>query len=106
MVNTTYIPEVVVILDCCFPGGAATIAVLGNGAANLRKGLSILTASRDDQPSMETADRRGQVSSYLEAALPAGDPTRRHGTSNGTTSCRAQLRAGIREVLSCSSSPL
>jgi hypothetical protein len=64
--------EVVVILDCCFSGGASTIAALGNNAANLPTGLSILTASRSDQPAMETSDGRGQFSVYLEGALDAG----------------------------------
>jgi hypothetical protein len=32
----------------------------------------VLTASRDDQVSMETADARGQFSTYLEGALQAG----------------------------------
>lgn len=66
------VPEVIVILDCCFSGGATTIAALGNGLANLRKGLSVLTASRDDQVSMETSNGRGQFSTYLEGALDGG----------------------------------
>lgn len=66
------VPEIVVILDCCFSGGASTIGALGGKLANLRGGLSILTASRDDQVSMETAGGRGQFSTYLEGALDAG----------------------------------
>ena len=47
-INTSSVAEVTVILDCCFSGGATTIEALNNGLANLRNGLSVLTASRDD----------------------------------------------------------
>jgi hypothetical protein len=70
--NATSIHEIVVILDCCFSGGASTISALGTGSAYLREGLSILTASRDDQVSLETANGRGEFSCHLEAALQAG----------------------------------
>jgi hypothetical protein len=71
-INTSLVTEITVILDCCFSGGATTIEALNNGLANLRNGLSVLTASRADQVSMETADARGQFSTYLEGALQAG----------------------------------
>ena len=71
-INKSSVAEVTVILDCCFSGGATTIEALNNGLANLRDGLSVLTASRDDQVSMETAEGRGQFSTYLEGALKAG----------------------------------
>ena len=71
-INKSSVAEVTVILDCCFSGGATTIEALNNGLANLRNGLSVLTASRDDQVSMETAEGRGQFSTYLEGALTAG----------------------------------
>ena len=71
-INISTVTEITVILDCCFSGGATTIEALNNGLANLRNGLSVLTASRDDQVSMETADARGRFSTYLEGALQAG----------------------------------
>jgi len=71
-INKSSVAEVTVILDCCFSGGATTIEALNNGLANLRNGLSVLTASRDDQVSMETVEGRGQFSTYLEGALNAG----------------------------------
>jgi hypothetical protein len=71
-INTSSVSEITVILDCCFSGGATTIEALNNGLANLRKGLAVLTASRDDQPSVETVHGRGQFSTYLEGALDAG----------------------------------
>jgi Caspase domain len=63
--------EVVIILDCCFSGGAGTLALLDGSTAVLRRGVSILTASRGDQAALESAGR-GLFSSYLEAALDGG----------------------------------
>lgn len=71
-IGRSSISEVIVILDCCFSGGATTLGALGNQLANLRSGLSVLTASRNDQVSMETAEGRGQFSTYLEGALDGG----------------------------------
>lgn len=71
-ISASPVNEIVVILDCCFSGGATTIAALNNGLASLRSGLSVLTASRNDQVSLETKDGRGQFSVYLEGALDAG----------------------------------
>lgn len=63
--------EVVVILDCCFSGNAGGVPVLATGAAHLRDGMSILTASRGDQTSAEVRGR-GVFSTYLEEALDGG----------------------------------
>lgn len=71
-IGRSSVSEVIVILDCCFSGGATTLGALGNQLANLRPGLSVLTASRNDQVSMETANGRGQFSTYLEGALDGG----------------------------------
>ncbi|OBF63041.1 peptidase C14 [Mycobacterium sp. 852002-51971_SCH5477799-a] len=71
-INTSSVSEITVILDCCFSGGATTIEALNNGLANLRTGLGVLTASRNDEASMETAEGRGQFSTYLEGALDGG----------------------------------
>jgi hypothetical protein len=64
------VKEIVVILDCCFAGGAGTISALTN-AVVLPNGMSILTASRNDQPSAE-AGGRGLFSTHLEGALNGG----------------------------------
>ncbi len=66
------VQEIVVILDCCFSGGATTVGALGTALANLRPGLSVLTASRNDQTSAETPVGRGLFSTYLEGALDGG----------------------------------
>jgi hypothetical protein len=66
------VPEMVVLLDCCFAGGAGGVPALASGAATLRPGLSILAASRDDQTSAESPGMRGLFSTYLEGALDGG----------------------------------
>jgi hypothetical protein len=64
--------EIVVLLDCCFAGGAGGVPALASNAATLHPGLSILAASRDDQTSAETPQKRGLFSTYLEGALDGG----------------------------------
>lgn len=90
--------EVVILLDCCFSGNLGNPPMVNNAKASLREGISILTAGRGDQPSVETgggglftslvvdaleggaADLLGNVSapaiySYVEAALGAWGPS-------------------------------
>lgn len=71
-VQHSKIPEVLIILDCCFAGVAGGVPQLGTDAAALRMGVSILTASRGDQVSVETPEGRGLFSTYLCGALEGG----------------------------------
>jgi hypothetical protein len=71
-VQASAVREVLIILDCCFSGGAGGIPQLGGDAAALRSGVSILSASRSDQPAAETAEGRGIFSTYLCGALEGG----------------------------------
>ena len=64
--------EIVVLLDCCFAGGAGGVPALASAAATIHPGLSILAASRNDQTSAETPSERGLFSTYLEGALEGG----------------------------------
>jgi len=96
LANDSKASEVVIFLDCCFSGTLGNPPVIDNAKALLREGVSILTASRGDQPSVETgggglftslvvdaleggaADLLGSVSApaiyaYVEAALGAWD---------------------------------
>lgn len=52
--NDSRATEVVIFLDCCFSGALGNIPAVDNTKALLREGVSILTASRSDQPSVET----------------------------------------------------
>jgi uncharacterized caspase-like protein len=71
-VQVSRVPEVSIILDCCFSGMAGGIPQLGTDAAALRSGVSILTASRANEASVETPAGRGLFSTYLCGALEGG----------------------------------
>jgi len=96
MANGSAASEVVILLDCCHSGNLGNPPVIDNTKALLREGVSILTASRGDQPSVEVsggglftslvvdalgggaADILGEVTApavyaYVEAALGAWD---------------------------------
>ena len=69
-VQESKVPEVILILDCCFSGNAGSLPQLGGRVSALRDGLGILTASRGDQTSREMT--RGVFSTNLCAALDGG----------------------------------
>ncbi len=71
-VQASKVPEVIIILDCCYSGAAGGVPQLGGNVVALRSGLSMVTASRDDQPAAETADGRGVFSRYFCGALDGG----------------------------------
>ena len=96
LANASPIPEIVIFLDCCYAGVFGNPPPIDNAKAELREGISILTASRGDQPSVEAgggglftslaidaleggaADLLGAVTApgvyaYVEAALGAWD---------------------------------
>lgn len=72
MVRQSPIPEIMIILDCCFSGGGGGVPQLGGDIAVVRDGLTLLTASRGDQTAAETSDARGAFSTYLCGALDGG----------------------------------
>ena len=69
-VQESKVPEVILILDCCFSGNAGSLPQLGGRVSALRDGLGVLTASRGDQTSRELT--RGVFSTNLCAALAGG----------------------------------
>ena len=71
-IQNSAVPEVVVILDCCFSGGAGGIPQLGADITALRAGVALLSASRSDQTAAETPAGRGLFSFYLCGALDGG----------------------------------
>lgn len=68
--NRSKAGEVVVFLDCCYSGALGQVPAL-NGLTMLREGISILTASRGSQVSVEIRGR-GLFTSLLCAALEGG----------------------------------
>ena len=96
MANLSQAAEVVILLDCCHAGHLGNAPAIDNTKALLREGVSILTASRGEQVSVEegggglftslvvdaleggAADILGHVTppgiyAYVEAALGAWD---------------------------------
>jgi hypothetical protein len=71
MVQRSTVPEVIVVLDCCFSGSAGGVPILGNDTAVLRKGFSVLTASRPEQFAEEYGGQ-GKFSFHLKGALEGG----------------------------------
>lgn len=72
MASDSPVGEIILLLDCCFSGAAGAIPQLGTADAVLRSGLTILAASRGDQPAAETAEARGAFSTFLCGALEGG----------------------------------
>lgn len=48
--------EVIIILDCCFSGGAGQTPVVEDNTAVIAEGLTILAATRPDQPGLATSE--------------------------------------------------
>jgi hypothetical protein len=71
MANDSKADEVVVLLDCCHSGHMGQIPAISNSASLLREGVSIITASRGDQPSVEVGGG-GLFTSLVLDALEGG----------------------------------
>lgn len=71
-VHSSEAKEVIIILDCCYSGGAGGVPALGHGVALIRQGVTLLTAARNDQTASETAEGRGLFSTLLCAGLEGG----------------------------------
>lgn len=62
----------VLILDCCYSGAAGTVNVLGNAGSMLHEGVTILTASRYDEESLERVNSYSVFTNLLLQALGGG----------------------------------
>ncbi|MCZ7625085.1 MAG: peptidase C14 [Candidatus Methylomirabilota bacterium] len=71
MANDSKADEVVILLDCCHSGNLGNVPAIDNTKALLREGVSILTASRGDQVSVE-ASGAGLFTSLVADALEGG----------------------------------
>jgi hypothetical protein len=71
LANDSKAKEVVLLLDCCFSGQLGNPPAIDNAKAFLREGISILTAGRGDQPSLE-AGGGGVFTSLVVDALDGG----------------------------------
>jgi hypothetical protein len=71
MANDSTTEEVVIFLDCCHSGNLGNPPTIHNARALLREGVSVLTASRGDQVSVE-ASGGGLFTSLVADALEGG----------------------------------
>lgn len=71
MANDSKADEVVILLDCCHSGHMGNVPVVDNNSSLLREGVSIITASRGDQPSVEV-EGGGLLTSLVVDALEGG----------------------------------
>ena len=71
MANDSRAAEVVILLDCCHSGHLGNAPLIDNTKALLREGVSILTASRGEQVSVEVAGG-GLFTSLVVDALEGG----------------------------------
>jgi hypothetical protein len=71
LANNSRAHEVVIILDCCNSGAFGRVPAINNTAANLREGISVLTASLADQSSMEV-NGNGIFTKLIYEALQGG----------------------------------
>jgi hypothetical protein len=69
--RATHITEVAIIIDSCHSGWLGALPAVDNMHASLREGLSILTASRSSQASLER-DQSGVFTELVCAALDGG----------------------------------
>jgi Caspase domain len=66
-----HVREAAIIIDSCHSGWLGTVPAADNAHASLREGLSILSASRASQPSLESGDR-GVFTQLVCSALDGG----------------------------------
>lgn len=71
LANDSKAKEVVILLDCCFSGHLGNPPDIDNSKALLREGISILTAGRGDQVSVEVGGG-GVFTSLVVDALEGG----------------------------------
>lgn len=70
LANQSKSKDKIIILDCCHSGALGT-PTIGGGASQLQEGVSILTASRDDELSLEI-NGHGVFTNLLLSALQGG----------------------------------
>jgi len=71
LANKSKAKNKVIILDCCHSGALGSPSLTGNNIAQLSEGLSVLTASRDSEYSMEV-NGAGVFTSLVVDALKGG----------------------------------
>lgn len=70
LANRSRVKDKIIILDCCHSGAFGS-PIIDGGASRLNEGVSILTASKDDESSMEI-NGHGVFTNLLLSALQGG----------------------------------
>lgn len=71
LANQSPAQDKIIILDCCHSGAAGTPTINENQMAQLKEGLSVLTASRDSESALEV-NGRGVFTSLVVDGLQGG----------------------------------
>jgi hypothetical protein len=82
LANKSRIKDKIIILDCCHSGAMGSPGI-ADGASHLKAGISILTASRDDESALEI-NGHGVFTSLLLEALRGGSADLRGHISPGS----------------------
>lgn len=69
--NNSKCKERIILLDCCYSGLMGNIMTTGQNTAVINEGVTILTASRKDEPSIES-NKHGVFTELLLEALRGG----------------------------------
>jgi hypothetical protein len=71
LANNSPVHEVVILLDSCFSGSFGQVPAVSSESANLREGVTVMTASRASQTALEVAGR-GVFTELICGALEGG----------------------------------
>jgi hypothetical protein len=69
--NSSKVKNKIIILDCCHSGALGSPKIVGGHVSYIEEGVSILTASRDNEPSLEI-NGHGVFTNLLLEALQGG----------------------------------
>lgn len=83
LANASKAKHRIILLDCCHSGAFGTPSVTGGVAAQLCEGMTVLTASRDSEPAMES-DGSGIFTALVVDALQGGASDLRGHVSPGS----------------------
>ena len=71
LANTSPVPEIIITLDCCHSGSFGQVPALADAQITIAEGVSVVTATRPEQASLEVGGG-GVFTSLLVEALDGG----------------------------------
>lgn len=94
LANKSKIRNRVIILDCCHSGSAGSPAIAGQSLSIINEGVTILTASRKNEPSIEK-NGHGVFTTLLMDALSGGAADLKGDISPGSVYAHIDLSLGM-----------